>query len=325
MTGISSSPSGAGSWGIDDDDDCSSSLPLAIAPEDPEFSAPGDAANACARFSIITIVERNSVSRRRALVIGRICPLRVVCCLVSVCPPARLESSTNNFQTDQTPDSPQPTTMSSWERSRYIPWDRIPLPDTRPRGIGEPPPVGLETQRERIFRDLKAPAAPKQTTVENNDNSSNGLVVVDGEDTTTSKQGERRVPYSHLDFARQAAFGACIGTITGAVFGFMDGMRTAGESSVLQNASNMAKGRYLLQGTTRSATVFGAFFCGFHVLKYGLRVAVLPPQSDVTEIVLAAPVAIGALLARPSTRAALPYGSMLIFMDSCNLYMRQPS
>jgi hypothetical protein len=47
------------------------------------------------------------------------------------------------------------------------------------------------------------------------------------------------------------------GAITGSVFGFMDGLRTAGESKVLQNASNMAKGKYILQGTTRSATMFG--------------------------------------------------------------------
>lgn len=214
--------------------------------------------------------------------------------------------------------------MSSWERSRFIPWDRIPLPDTRPRGPGEPPPVGLDTQKERIFRDLNAMrGAPATTAVESVPESS----TVTDDSQTDNKLSKRVVPsYSHMDLARQAAFGACIGSITGAVFGFMDGMRTAGENSVLQNASNMAKGRYLFQGTTRSATVFGTFFCGFHVLKYGLRVSTLLPatsMSEYTEIAVAAPVALGALMARPTTRAALPYGMMLIFMDTCNLYMRK--
>lgn len=75
------------------------------------------------------------------------------------------------------------------------------------------------------------------------------------------------VPYSTTDLFKQAAFGGCIGTVTGAVFGFMDGMRTAGESAVLQKASDSAKGRYLLQSTTRSATLFGVFFGGFHVVS----------------------------------------------------------
>lgn len=124
-----------------------------------------------------------------------------------------------------------------------------------------------------------------------------------------------------MDLLRQAALGGCIGTITGSVFGFMDGMRTAGESSVLQKASNVAKGRYLMQGTTRSATVFGLFFGGFHIVKYGLRVTLEPGEFG--EIALSAPVAMGALFAQPATRQAMPYGAMLIAMDTVNLYMRK--
>ena len=81
-----------------------------------------------------------------------------------------------------------------------------------------------------------------------------------------ANQKEIKVPFDTGDLLKMAAFGGTIGSITGAVFGFMDGMRTAGESVVLQKASGAAKARYLMEGTTRSATVFGVFFGGFHVV-----------------------------------------------------------
>lgn len=120
---------------------------------------------------------------------------------------------------------------------------------------------------------------------------------------------------------KQMAFGACIGGITGSVFGFMDGMRTAGESPVLKNASNMAKGKYLLQGTTRSATVFGVFFGGFHTLKYGIKCNLDP--GEFAEIGMAGAISMGALMYKPAYRASMPYASMLIIMDSVHIIMRQ--
>jgi hypothetical protein len=212
--------------------------------------------------------------------------------------------------------------MSSWERSRSIPWDRIPLPDTRPRGPGEAPPRSLDDAREQIFRQMRNEAAAKEEKQRLSVKSSVDSVNADKIAATTTATSTK-VPYSHMELLRQAAFGGCIGSITGSVFGFMDGMRTAGESSVLQKASNMAKGKYLMQGTTRSATIFGVFFGGFHVLKYGLRVAIDP--GEIAEIAVAAPIAMAALVARPNTRQALPYGAMLVFMDSVNLYMRKAS
>ena len=206
--------------------------------------------------------------------------------------------------------------MSSWERSRFLPWDRIPLPDTRPRGPGEPPPVDLDTAKERIFRQLQREVAEEEAltaAVNTTDTAGNGVVP--------SSMASTKVLYSHMDLAKSAAFGGTIGAITGGVFGFMDGMRTAGESPVLQKASNMAKGRYLMQGSTRSATLFGVFFGGFHVLKYGLRVTLDPGEFN--EIFLAAPVALGALFYKPANRQAMPYASMLILMDGVNLYMRK--
>jgi hypothetical protein len=218
--------------------------------------------------------------------------------------------------------------MSSWERSRFIPWDRIPLPDTRIRQPDEPPPISLEDQRERIIRQLQRESI-YDNKVSTSESESTGETVVNTDTTTipstdtTTTVDENKVIYSHMDLLRQAAFGGCIGTITGSVFGFMDGMRGAGESPILQKASNMSKLRYILQGTTRSATLFGTFFGAYHIVRYGIRVAFNPGEYG--EIGLASPVALGTLWAYPPTRHALPYGAMLIVMDSVNLYMRKPN
>jgi hypothetical protein len=215
--------------------------------------------------------------------------------------------------------------MSSWERSRFIPWDRIPLPDTRPRGPDEAPPASLEARRELIFRQLQR--GDDDDNIEN-DAGTAGTTSSSAATAGAAAQGQTdqgkvsKVPYSHMDLARQAAFGACIGSVTGAVFGFMDSMRLAGESTVLQNASNMAKGRYIMQGTSRSATVFGLFFTGYHITKYGLRIAVLP-DNEIAEIAVAAPLSLGILMANPATRPALPYATMLVVMDTAHLYMRK--
>jgi hypothetical protein len=223
--------------------------------------------------------------------------------------------------------------MSSWERSRYLPWDRIPVPDTRIRQQGEPPPPALDDERERIIRQLQRESSIKVVSTEvvsDNQNTETSTLSTQQDklngSTTTSTASDidtTKVPYSHMDLFRQAAIGGCIGTITGSVFGFMDGMRTAGESPVLQKASNIAKGRYLLQGTTRSATLFGSFFGAYHIIRYGIRVTFNP--GEIGEITLASPIALGSLWAYPPTRHALPYGAMLVVMDAVNLYMRKPS
>jgi hypothetical protein len=191
--------------------------------------------------------------------------------------------------------------MSSWERARSIPWSRIP-----PEGSD------LGSQKEKIFRQLQRDASQQEKARLEND---------DGMDSTSAQASSTTIPFQWTDLFKQAAFGGCIGAITGSVFGFMDGMRTAGESAVLMNASNMAKGKYLLQGTTRSATVFGVFFGGFHTLKYGLHVALDP--GEFTEIGMAGLVSMGALLSQPAYRASMPYASMLIIMDSVHIIMRE--
>ena len=137
--------------------------------------------------------------------------------------------------------------MSSWDRSRNIPWSLI-------RQDGSDP----DAYKEQVYRALQ-----KQMMQAEDD--------VDPINDMSQTKDKIVIPYDTGELLKMAAFGGTIGSITGAVFGFMDSMRTAGESAVLQRASNSAKARYLMEGTTRSATVFGLFFGGYHVVSISQR------------------------------------------------------
>ena len=124
--------------------------------------------------------------------------------------------------------------------------------------------------REKVLRDMTREKiqAEEQQGIDKavNDGVDRTVTAMNGDSAAAAAAASKGEPYSTGELLKQAAFGGCIGTITGAVFGFMDGMRTAGESAVLKKASDTAKGKYILEGTTRSATVFGVFFGGFHVV-----------------------------------------------------------
>jgi hypothetical protein len=223
--------------------------------------------------------------------------------------------------------------MSAWERARHIPWNKIP-------SVEQVSGSTLESEKERIFRQLqretiedemygqerdsslrlKTPTSTS-TTSDGEAGTNNGTDIVASQEHAAVIQA-KPFPFSSMELLRRAAFGMTIGSITGAVFGFMDGMRTvAAENTVLTKASQSAKVRYVLQGTSRSAFVFGGFFGGFQSVKYGIRVAFNDP-SEVVEIVGAAALSMGALYSRPAYRAAAPYAFMLVAMDCAQLFMR---
>jgi hypothetical protein len=209
--------------------------------------------------------------------------------------------------------------MSSWERARFIPWSKIPQD-----------PTNLSDQKERIIRDIQREADRQEKaeisehrrlkTLSSSPGDASSLSSEEFTSSSTNSIAQTGIPFRWSELFKNLAFGGCIGSITGAVFGFMDGMRMAGQSDVLKNSSNAAKGKFLMQGTTRSATMFGAFFGGFHCIKYGIRVALDP--GDYSEVGLAAAVSMGGLMAKPNFRPAVPYASMLIMMDSFHLVMR---
>eukprot|EP00527_Entomoneis_sp_CCMP2396_P009159 CAMPEP_0198137894 /NCGR_PEP_ID=MMETSP1443-20131203/1334_1 /TAXON_ID=186043 /ORGANISM="Entomoneis sp., Strain CCMP2396" /LENGTH=204 /DNA_ID=CAMNT_0043799463 /DNA_START=80 /DNA_END=694 /DNA_ORIENTATION=- len=203
--------------------------------------------------------------------------------------------------------------MSAWERARSIPWDHIPQDGSN-----------LEDQKERIFRELQRESI--ESELQQQERHQSGPTVDGGEmgvNMSNRIQEQPKFPYSSIELLRQAAFGGCIGTITGGVFGFLDGMRGAGESAVLKNASDMAKARFIFQGTSRNGTLFGIFFGGFHVFKYGLRVASNDQLGPYAEIAIAGPISLAILSYKPTWRAAVPYGVMLIGMDGINHAMRR--
>lgn len=222
----------------------------------------------------------------------------------------------------------------SWERARYIPWSRAEQPTQDE--------VDLDTKKERIFRQLQREASreEEENRRQKKGPEGGGDAVLDSSslpsDVESSSGGgdggtahntilgfKSTVPYRFEDLLRNVAFGGTIGSITGSVFGFMDGMKSAGDSSVLKRASNAAKGRFLLQGTARSGMVFGGFFSGFHAAKYGVRVLCDP--GDYAEMAIAGSIGIGAMFARTQTRPSVPYAAMLIAMDAFNTYMREYS
>lgn len=203
--------------------------------------------------------------------------------------------------------------MTSWERSRFIPWTRL----------NEVSVPEYEHAKEQVYRSLNRDAIKEKESVSLNGttDTKNGTNTFDAKVQTGVKTSSRNsVEYSTPDLVRSLAFGASIGSITGAVFGFMDGMRSAGESTILKNASNMAKGKFLMQGTTRAGATFGLFFSGFHGLKYGIRVAADP--GVIWEMVGAGVLSLGALTIKPAMRVNIPYAGMLIGMDAFSYYMR---
>lgn len=227
---------------------------------------------------------------------------------------------------------------SAWERSRRIPWSYL---DQTPASAGES--INYEAQRERILSSLARERAiaeqeyvamlreKKLADGNTSDESATATATtkVDHQEQQPSSNiytkltsWNTAIPYSTAELIRQTAFGVCMGSITGAVFGFMDGIKQAGESDVLKNASNAARGKFILQGTSRAGFIFGGFFGGFHMTKYGIRV--LADPGDYAEIAVAGSLSMGLMAYKPVTRASIPYAAMLIAMDTFHTYFNKP-
>lgn len=226
--------------------------------------------------------------------------------------------------------------MSSWDRSRSLPWSRaIPVAPAN----AEAPPENIDLQKERIWKDLAREAANEEKEIEDKSESAKRKLA-DGDPGQSSsaafhgassslKKNEPEVnflgyvgrPYQTSDLLRNTAFGATIGSITGMCFGFMDSIRAATSSDVLKSASRSAQGKFVFQGTYRSGFFFGSFFGVFHTIKYGTRVLVDP--GDFGEICAASLVTMGGVVARREWRASVPYAAMLIAMDSFHVFMRE--
>lgn len=212
--------------------------------------------------------------------------------------------------------------MSAWERTRNIPWSRI---EQIPAATIGGEAVNPDDQRERIIRSLQKEAAAAEQEVHEQEERERKAARSGSEpEVEVSLVKKNRflngVPWSSEDFVKHMGFGILMGSITGAVFGFMDGMRLATESKMLKKASTGAKVKFMVQGVTRSGLIFGGFFGGFHSLKYGVRVVNDP--GDVGEIVIAGALSMGAMVVKPATRPSLPYAGMLILMEAFSMYMR---
>mmetsp|Transcript_1895 Transcript_1895/g.3462 ORF Transcript_1895/g.3462 Transcript_1895/m.3462 type:complete len:245 (-) Transcript_1895:183-917(-) len=240
--------------------------------------------------------------------------------------------------------------MSSWDRSRTIPWSRaIPVAPATASGDME----DVDLLKERIWRDLSWEAAQEEkerkeqqklaaaVAANQNGESSASSTLANTTDaqhimqqssssitsTTTDSDVEKNIlgfvgrPYLTSDLLKNAAFGATIGSITGMCFGFMDSIRSASSSTVLKSASRSAQGKFVFQGTYRSGMFFGAFFGVFHTAKYATRVLVDP--GDAGEICAGSVAALGGVMAKREWRVSMPYAVMLVAMDTFHVFMRE--
>jgi hypothetical protein len=206
--------------------------------------------------------------------------------------------------------------MSAWERSKHIPWERVPV---------STPAEELEAERERIFRELQRERIEEELLLQERrqPTASADYNVGGGATSSSSPKSEKlAIPFSTMELLRQVAFGGTIGSVTGSLFGFMDSMRAVQENTVLVNLSNVAKSQFLLKNTTRNAILFGTFFAGYHVTKYGIRIVAYDPGLP-TEVGVGSALSLAALAARPQTRAALPYATMLLGLDAFHIFYRE--
>ena len=236
--------------------------------------------------------------------------------------------------------------MSSWDRSRSIPWSRA-IPVAPATASGEKEDVDL--MKERIWRDLSWEAAQEnkelkeqretaslntggqsiggvgESSASNNDASHqqqlSSSITGNSDDVQLTFLGYKGRRYQTSDLLRNAAFGATIGSVTGMCFGFMDSIRSASSSTLLKSASRSAQGKFVFQGTYRSGMFFGAFFTVFHTFKYGTRILVDP--GDVGEISVASLAALGGVMAKREWRVSMPYATMLVAMDAFHVFMRE--
>jgi hypothetical protein len=245
--------------------------------------------------------------------------------------------------------------MSSWDRSRSIPWSRA-IPVSTATASGEREDIDLV--KERIWRDLSWEAAQDEKELKEQRELKLTAVAADDADQTTATWGDvgessvstsmdnndvqHRMqrpsprtssnvelnflgfvgrPYQTSDLLRNAAFGATIGSITGMCFGFMGSLSSASSSTLLKSASRSAQGKFVFQGTYRSGMFFGAFFSVFHTVKYATRVLVDP--GDAGEISVGSLAALGGVMAKREWRASMPYAVMLVAMDAFHVFMKE--
>jgi len=227
--------------------------------------------------------------------------------------------------------------MSSWERSRRIPWSRVKQP-----GPDEEKDFDLEQYKSRVYKELQYEAELQETLEKEETNKKrmntinyNSSTDYDSQ-TSFKEEKEKKIIqggllfggpnlFTYGDLFKRALFGVTLGSITGATFGFMDSMRQVqdnqNQKNFLKNASTKSKAQFIFQGTSRSGLLFGGFFGGFHVGKYLVRILAEP--GDYAEIGVAAATSMGAMFYKPQTRTALPYFSMLILFDSVQVYLNK--
>jgi len=210
----------------------------------------------------------------------------------------------------------------SWDKYRRQPWHQVasspPIYDptfllatTTTSTTSTPSPLLLRRDTRKLTATPATPITTHTPTPDEDEETMN---------TSPNFLGITKTPYSFSQMMRSTLFGISVGSLTGAGFGFMETMRTVQENKGLKSLSNKGKASYIMQGVGKHAGLFGAFFGGYHTLKYFGRTYVDP--GDYELIGLCSVISLGAIGFKPAIRPILPYSVMLIGMDSFNELFR---
>lgn len=252
--------------------------------------------------------------------------------------------------------------MSSWDRSRSIPWSRvIPVAPAPPMG-GAPtsPNENVDLMRERIWRDLAREAKREEKELENVAAAADGMVAalggnINGSSIDSSSRGgitplpESNPPHDEpptlqkSQKLQQQETNNFLGYI-GRPYQTYDLLRNLAFGATIGSITGMCFGfmdsirsaqtSSLLKSASRDAQgkfIFqgtyrsGIFYGGFFGVFHTVKYGIrtVIDPGNVGEIGAASVVTLCGMFAKREWRASLPYAVMLVGMDGFHIFMRE--
>ena len=121
--------------------------------------------------------------------------------------------------------------------------------------------------------------------------------------------------FSIESMKNRLAFGAVIGTVTGASFGVVDAVKGIAEGSAFGHKLNTSRAKYTFGATmvAQSGLLFGCWYSTYFACKYGIEL--IRKQDDFANALGGGFIASVPLAVFPSLRRNITYGALLVGMD----------
>lgn len=150
-------------------------------------------------------------------------------------------------------------------------------------------------------------AFPATTTSEASNNDSSIETKLETEDD--------KYTFSMESMKNRLAFGAVIGSVTGASFGVVDAVKGIAEGSAFGHKLSTNRAKYTFGATmvAQSGLLFGCWYSTYFSCKYGIEL--LRKQDDFGNALGGGIIATIPLAVIPSLRRHITYGVLLIGMD----------